>query len=91
MYRSQTIVIGGDTSASVSVLSGIPQRSVLGPLLFFCIHVSISMELQKWSRRTVPFPFMLMKTYFFEIMGLSNYVTVQKNIDLVHTWFKEWG
>ena len=33
-YRSQTVVVGGETSDPLPVVSGVPQSLVLGPLLF---------------------------------------------------------
>ena len=40
--RTQAVVLNGTTSESLSVLSGVPQGSILGPLLFIIFMSDIN-------------------------------------------------
>ena len=81
--RSQRVVIGGKFSSNLSVLSGVPQGSILGPLLFIlfinditecvsgeCKIALYADDLKLWSR----------------INGVQDHIDMQISVDNLYKW-----
>ena len=76
--RSQCIGVEGSTSLSQPVLSGVPQGSVLGPLLFI-IHIDgLTNALSNSSMSLYADDLLLYRT----IQSPSDYQTLQAEIDV---------
>lgn len=83
--RSQKVVVNGVSSTNVSVSSGVPQGSVLGPLLFLIyindIGVSISSSIRLYADDCV---------LYREIRDDSDRLALQTDLEKICFWCSQW-
>ena len=78
--RSQIVTVNGEKSASATVISNIPQGSVLGPVLFV-IYINDMMGFRGWYE---DFPESFISLWCFDALIL------QSDINLLEEWSKKW-
>ena len=85
-YRQQRVVVNGAKSDWAPVLSGVPQGTVLGPLLFSLyindILTDIDSEIRLFADDCV---------CYREIKDTEDTLKPQKDIDPLECWAKNWG
>ena len=82
--RQQKVVVGGEASTETPVLSGVPQGSVLGPLLFLVYIDDITaMHLSSGSILNLYADDMLL---YKAISTQSDYQSLQDDVDRVQEW-----
>ena len=82
--RSQCVVVNGATSERVSVLSGVPQGSVLGPLLFLIyIDDLASLTLSSGSRLVLYADDILL---YAPITSQADYESLQSDVNIIESW-----
>ena len=83
--RSQIVVIEGEESGSVLVSSGVPQGSVLGPILFLVfindLPEKLSLQVQFFADDTAVYP---------TIGGLDDGTVLQNDLDKLSLWESQW-
>ena len=85
-YRQQRVVVKGVKSDWAPVVSGVPQGTVLGPLLF-SLHINditsdIESEIRLFADDCV---------CYREIKNVEDTVKLQKDIDRLGSWARKWG
>ena len=85
---SQSVVVDGTSSKPVSVLSGVPQGTVLGPLIFCCTLIILLTEYPPH------FAYLLMIVSYIEtsnpIQTLQDSILLQKDLHLLSHWASIW-
>ena len=80
------VVVDGDFSDSVTVDSGVPQGTVLGPLLFLC-HINNLPDCVKSQVNLFADDCLLYRT----ISSQSDHLTFQKDLEALEKWTNDWG
>ena len=76
--RSQQVVVDGAMSSQCPVLSGVPQDTVLGPLLFLLFINDIADDINSTIR------------LFAEILTPEDSIMMQRDLDTLHQWSVRW-
>ena len=83
--RSQTVVLEGESSSVIPVNSGVPQGSVLGPLLFLLyindLLENIHSQVRLFADDTA---------VYITINNHSDSDTLQHDLDILQTWERLW-
>ena len=84
-FRSQRVVIDGEISKEVPVLSGVPQGTVLGPLMFLLYINDISSDITSQIRL-----FADDCVLYREINSEADTKLLQKDLDKLVSWSHTW-
>lgn len=86
--RSQQVAVDGELSPYTSVVSGVPQGSVLGPILFL-IYIDGLCGIHLSSGNTVLFADDLL--LHNRISQLSDFIALQKDVDELCNWLNNYS
>ena len=84
--RTQRVVVDGESSEWVHVASGVPQGTVLGPLLFVCYINDLPLHVDSHIRLFAD-DCLLYRT----IKNHRDHLLLQKDLDNLTLWTKTWG
>jgi hypothetical protein len=85
--RSQVVVVNGSESSEAAVLSGVPQGSVLGPLLFLIYYIDdLSSVVQRLLSDSNVNLFADDVLLHHVITSLADYATLQLAVSSIEAW-----
>ena len=85
-HRTQTVVINGECSDKVPVVSGVPQGTVLGPLLFL-VYINDLPELVTCKIRLFADDALIYR----EIDSTEDTLKLQEDLNQLMTWESDWS
>ena len=83
--RSQQVLVEGQASDSSPVTSGVPQGTVLGPLLFLLYINDMPMKVSSTARL-----FADDSLLYWRIRSSQDSISLQEDLDRLQQWEKEW-
>ena len=84
-FRSQAVVLNGVKSDKIAVSSGVPQSSVLGPILFLAYINDLPDQVKSRVR-----PFADDTAIYLAISSEGESVTLQIDLHTLEVWEKRW-
>ena len=84
--RSMRVVLDGESTNEVPVISGVPQGTVLGPLLFLC-HINDLPQCVNSQIRLFADDCLLYR----QINNQRDHLTLQSDLDNLQSWASTWG
>jgi hypothetical protein len=84
--RTQSVIVDGEMSDSAVVTSGVPQGSVLGPILFLCYINDLPDQVSSSCRL-----FADDSIVYRKIDKPEDSVTLQQDLDALVAWEAKWG
>ena len=85
-FRQQRVAVNGAKSDWAPVVSGVPQGTVLGPLLFY-LHINAIMSDIESEIRL----FADDRVCYRKIKGMEDTLKLQKDIERLGIWARKWG